>query len=282
MNLTTRFLLLGVKLVAFFYTGILIMLSEALDSLVDIIVTGSLLFARRASVQAGDSEHPFGHLRMRNIISLIVATSFITITSLQILREAVGRLISPVRLEHPEIALYVLGFSFIVNLVPIGLLLTGVGRREITLKTTLYDNLKDELGLLAAIGGVLAIRYGFYLADPIVSIFVALIIGVGAFTLIHENTRMLLGLSPEAWFYQRVKELAGGVAGVRGVHDMIAEYIGPEEVHLDLDLELAPETTIGEAERIVAQVAKRLRGLGVTHCKIHPVAHTGEERQIRS
>ncbi|MFQ6033739.1 MAG: cation diffusion facilitator family transporter [Candidatus Bipolaricaulia bacterium] len=279
VNLASRVLLLGVKLGAFFYTGFLVLLSEALNSLVDLIVTGSLLLGHRASARAGDSEHPFGHLRMRNIVSLIVAVSFITVTSLQIFREAIPRLLHPVRLEHSEIALYVLGFSFFVNLIPLGLILAG-GRREITLKTALYDNISDEITIIASLLGVWAVSRGFYLADPLAAMLVALVIGAGAAVLIRENTEMLLGRSPDARFYGEVKQAVAEIEGVRGVHDMIAEYIGPSAIHLDLDLELTPETTVREADRIVEEVRSRLRRLGVAYCRVRPCAHSGEERDI--
>ncbi|MFQ6118193.1 MAG: cation transporter dimerization domain-containing protein, partial [Candidatus Bipolaricaulia bacterium] len=102
----------------------------------------------------------------------------------------------------------------------------------------------------------------------------------GAAVLVRENAKMILGQSPDARFYEDVKGAVGEVAGVGGVHDMIAEYIGPGIVHLDLDLELAPETTVGEADRIVKEVSARLRDLGVAYCKIHPCAHSGAERRI--
>jgi cation diffusion facilitator family transporter len=279
VNLASRALLLGVKLAAFLYTGFLVLLGEALNSLVDLIVTGSLLLAQRASARAGDSEHPFGHLRMRNIVSLVVAVSFITVTSLQIFREAVPRLFHPIRLEHPEIALYVLGFSFFVNLIPLSLILAG-GQREITLKTALYDNISDEITIIASLLGVWAVSRGFYLGDPIAAMVVALVIGAGAAVLIRENTKMLLGRSPDARFYEEVKRAVAEIEGVRGGHDMIAEYIGPSVIHLDLDLELAPETTVREADRIVEEVAARLRSLGVVYCRVRPCAHSGEERDI--
>lgn len=279
VNLFTRVLLLTVKLGAFAYTGFLIMLSEALNNLVDIVVTSSLLLSQRMGRRAADREHPFGHMRFRYIVSLIVSVAFITVTGLQILREAIARLIAPVPLEHPEIALYVLAFSFVVNLIPLGLMLVGK-RRDITVKTALYDNINDEITILASVIGVLAAQRGFPLADPIAAMFVAGLIGVMAGKLIRENTYVLLGLSPSAKFYERVKSVAQSVAGVAGGHDMIAEFIGPDAIHLDLDLELAPNTTVQEADRLVAELEEKLRELNVVHCTIRPCAHTGHERHI--
>ncbi len=61
---------------------------------------------------------------------------------------------------------------------------------------------------------------------------------------------------------------------------MIAEYIGPGAIHLDLDLELDPQMTVGEADRVVEKTAARLKEIGVAYCKIHPCAHSGRERRI--
>lgn len=279
VNLLTRVLLLAVKLGAFVYTGFLVMLSEALNNLVDIVVTSSLLLSQRVGRRSGDREHPFGHMRFRYIVSLIVSVAFITVTGLQILREAIARLLSPVVLERPEIALYVLSFSFLVNLFPLGLMLADK-KRDITVKTALYDSINDEITIVASIIGVLAAQRGFALADPIAAMLVAVLIGVTAGKLIRENTHVLLGLSPSARFYEKVKSVAQGIAGVSGVHDMIAEFIGPDAIHLDLDLELAPGTTVREADRVVEELEERLRELNVVHCAIRPCAHTGHERHI--
>jgi len=269
VNLSTRFLLLGVKLAAFFYTGFLVLLSEALNSLVDIAVTGSLFLGSRASRRAPDEEHPFGHQRLSNIVSLIVAVTFITVTTIQILREAIPRFFHPVPLAHPQLALRVLGFSFIVNLIPIALILGG-REREVTLKTALYDNINDELTIIASAMGVWAVTQGFYLGDPLAATVVALIIATSSFILIRENADTLLGRAPDEVFYDRVRAMAHTVEGVRGVHNLTGEYVGPKEIHLDLDIELAPETTIEEAERIVAEVIARLRPLGVVSCRVQP------------
>jgi len=279
INLFTRVVLLAVKLGAFVYTGFLVMLGEALNNLVDIVVTSSLLLSHRAGGRSGDREHPFGHLRMRYIVSLIVSVAFITVTGLQILREAIARLISPATLDHPEIALYVLSFSFLVNLIPLGLML-GDKKRDITIKTALYDNINDQITIVVSVIGVLVAQRGFALADPIAAMLVAVLIGVIAGRLIRENTHVLLGLSPSARFYESVKSVAQGVAGVNGVHDMIAEFVGPDAIHLDLDLELPPDTTVQEADRIVEELEERLRVLHVVHCTIRPCAHTGHERHV--
>jgi len=166
INFASRLLLFAVKLWAFSQTGFLVLLGEALNSLVDLLVTGSLLVGERVGRKGGDLEHPFGHRRARHVISLIVAVTFITVTSLQLLREAIPRLFEPVPLGDPQVAFYVLAFSFLVNLGPLGVILRIPGKRDILLKTVLFDTLNDQVAILAAFVGVWLVGRGMPLAAP--------------------------------------------------------------------------------------------------------------------
>lgn len=280
VNFVSRLLLFGIKLWAFFYSGFLVLLGEALNSLVDLIVTGSMMIGERLGRKGGDPEHPFGHRRARNVISLMVAVTFITVTSLQLLREAVPRLLNPVVLGDPTVAFYVLAISFLVNFIPLFTLLKNKDRGDILLKTALFDTINDQVAIVAALVGVWFVSQGFPLADPIAAIVVALTIAVNAIVLIRENSKMLLGRSPGPAFYEQVERTVLEVSGVRGAHDMIAEYIGPDVIHMDMDIEVDPEMTVREADRIERQVSERLKSLSVVSCEVHPCAHHGQTRKI--
>ncbi|MFQ5794244.1 MAG: cation diffusion facilitator family transporter [Candidatus Bipolaricaulia bacterium] len=283
ISLISRGFLTVVKLIAFLYTGFLVLLGEALNSLVDLLVTGSLIAGRRLGERGGDREHPFGHRRVNSIVSLIAAVTFITITSFQLVREAVPRLIEPVRsFGDPNIAIYILGFSFLVNLVPLILLLPRESQQELPLKTELYDTINDEISILAALAGVWFVSRGFYLGDPIATLVIAAIIASSGVMLIRENTELLLGRSPDDDFYEEAKRIITSIDGVRGVHDMIAEYLGSNVIHMDFDLELDPEMPLWESDQIVQAVKERLKGVDTKTIttSIHPCAHRGEERKL--
>jgi divalent metal cation (Fe/Co/Zn/Cd) transporter len=55
-----------------------------------------------------------------------------------------------------------------------------------------------------------------------------------------------------------------------GVHDLKAEYIGPDIVHAGFHIEVAKGTPIDEADRIAEEVKERVsREIGCQHCVIH-------------
>ena len=58
--------------------------------------------------------------------------------------------------------------------------------------------------------------------------------------------------------------------GVLGIHDLKAEYVGPDIVHVDFHMEVAKGTPIEEADRISHEVDERVsRETSCQYCVIH-------------
>ncbi len=63
---------------------------------------------------------------------------------------------------------------------------------------------------------------------------------------------------------------ARSVEGVLGVHDLRAEYIGPDTVHAGMHIVVRRGLPIEEADRIAEEVRERMqRETGCRHCVIH-------------
>jgi cation diffusion facilitator family transporter len=134
------------------------------------------------------------------------------------------------------------------------------------------------LGLLAALIGTLFIVWGRPIADPIASIAVATVIAYNGVKLFIENLSFLLGRSPGPEFLAQVERVARSVPGVLGVHDLRAEYIGPETVHAGMHIEVRRGLPIEEADRIAEEVEQRVHeGIPSGYCFIHvdPVGKGG-------
>lgn len=69
---------------------------------------------------------------------------------------------------------------------------------------------------------------------------------------------------------ERVELAAKSAKGVLGVHDLKAEYLGPNIVHAGFDIEIRKGTPIEEADRIADEVNKAVaKETGCQHCVIH-------------
>ena len=65
-SIAVAFLVMGMKFVAWYVTGSVALLSDALESIVNVIAASVAWYAIRLSHKPADEEHPFGH-HMRNI-----------------------------------------------------------------------------------------------------------------------------------------------------------------------------------------------------------------------
>lgn len=282
-TLAIRLILAAGKLTAFFFTGFLFLLGEALNNITDIVVVVFTFLGVKIGKKGGDREHPFGYRRMENIVALIVAVVFISVTSFQLLKTSVPLLFSPPELTgNPRLALYVLIASFGLNMLPLPLLFKARKQDDVSLKTMLFDTINDGLSLSASMVGLALIYMGLSLGDPIATVVIALIIAFDAVMLIRENLHVLLGQSPEDEVFEEIERIVLDHEEVLGIHDMIGEYIGPEVIHMDFDMELDPETSLENSDQVVKDVKEKL---GEDFSKdivvsIHPCSHKGSDRRI--
>jgi cation diffusion facilitator family transporter len=264
-------LVLALKLAVYFMSGVMALLAEALHTLSDIFVSSFLLAAAYYSRRAADQEHMFGYGRAQNIAALVAATLFISFTSYKLYEEAIPRLFASDETTYQNLwlAIGVIVISMVIAAVPL-IQLYIQKTRGAAAKAQFMESINDELGLVAALIGTLFILWGRPMADPVASIAVATIIAYNGLKLFRENWSLLLGRSPEPEYLTKIENLARSVPGVLGVHDLRAEYIGPDVVHAGLHIEVQRGTAIEEADRIAEEVQKRIHeGSEAGFCVIH-------------
>lgn len=263
-------LIFALKLAVYLVTGVMSLLAEALHTLSDMFVSGFLLVAAIWSRKEADEVHMFGYGRAQNVAALVAATLFISFTSFKLYEEAIPRLLRPEEATHQNLplAVGVIVASMLITAAPLIRLFTQKERGAAT-KAQLMELVNDELGLLAALIGTLFILWGRPRADPIAAIIVTTIIAINAIGLLRENLCFLLGRSPGPEFLSQVERLARSVEGVLDVHELRAEYIGPDTVHAGMHIDVQPGLPIEEADRIAKEVRKRVhQATGCRYCVI--------------
>ncbi len=271
LTLVIYAVVLGMKIAVWLASGVMAVFAEALHTLTDLFISVFLLAAAVWSQRSADRVHHFGHGRAQNAAALVAAVLFISFTSYRLYEEAIPHLFEPVTAAYGnlELVVAVLLVSMVLAAVPLILLRRG-GARGAAAKAQLRELVNDELGLLAALVATLAIAEGEPILDPIASIVVATIIAYGAVGLFRENASLLLGASPDEEALQKIRGIAMSVDGVLGVHDLRAEYIGPEALHADFHIEVAPDRTVVQANDIVREVHDRVRdGAACEYCYVH-------------
>jgi cation diffusion facilitator family transporter len=259
LAVATYVAILAIKLAAYLASGILVILAEALHSLSDVIVAAFLLAAERWSRRESDAVHMFGYGRAQNVAALVAATLFISFTSYKLFEEALPRLFYPAVFEprYMEWALAAIGVSMVVSAAPLWSLLTQRQRGPLA-QAMLMELLNDQVGLMAALAGIVGLWWGWTWIDPVATLAVASLIAVNALGLFRENASFLIGRSPGAAVLGALRSAALSVDGVLEVKDIRAEFVGPAIVHAGLHVLVRPGTPVEEADRIADLVRDRV------------------------
>ena len=165
---------IGLKAVAYRLTGSVGLLSDAIESLVNLVGGIMALAMLTVAARPADEDHPYGHSKAE-YFSSGVEGSLILLAAVSIGYAAVGRLIAPKPLEQIGLGLAVSVLASLVNLV-VALLLLRVGRKRnsITLEANAQHLLTDvwtSVGVVAGVGAVALT--GWQRLDPIVALVVA-------------------------------------------------------------------------------------------------------------
>jgi cation diffusion facilitator family transporter len=261
----------ALKIAAWWVTGLFALLAEAVHTLSDLVISGFLLVADRFSRRPADARYRFGYGRAQHVAALVVATLFISFTSFRLAEEGVARILRPPPSAYSrlELAIGVLVVSMVVSVIPI-VILARHRRRGPAARAQLMESLNDELGLLAVLVGVIFVANGSPIADPIASLVVAGFIAANAVGLFRDNARVLMGRAPSREFFERVKMLARSVPAVKGIHDLRAEYVGPDNIHLAIHVEVDPMMTVAEGEEVANAVRDTIMAeTRVGYCVVH-------------
>jgi cation diffusion facilitator family transporter len=91
---------LALKSLAYFMTGSVALLSDAIESIVNVVTAIAAFIAIRLSAKPADEEHPYGHHKAE-YFSAVLEGVLIVIAAVAILREAYFGFLSPRQLDAP-------------------------------------------------------------------------------------------------------------------------------------------------------------------------------------
>lgn len=184
---------IAVKATAYMLTGSVGLLSDALESLVNLAGALLALTMLNIAVRPPDEEHVYGHSKAE-YFSSGVEGALITIAAVSIGVASIDRLLRPQLIEQPGLGVAVSATASLINLA-VALVLRNAGRRynSITLEANAKHLLTDvwtSVGVLIAIG--LVVVTGLQWLDPVIALIVAANIVRTGYPLVKRSAYGLL------------------------------------------------------------------------------------------
>ncbi|WP_105317094.1 cation diffusion facilitator family transporter [Thermus tenuipuniceus] len=270
LSLLVALWVLGLKALAYLLTGSVALLSDALESTVNVAAALLALFAIRFAQRPPDETHPFGHSKAE-YFSAVLEGVLVVLAALLIAKESIPRLLHPRPLGDLGPGLLVSLLASLINgLLAWHLLRQGRRLRSPALTADGYHVLSDVLtsvGVLAGVG--LAWATGLWVLDPLLALLVAGNILLMGFRLVRQSVGGLMdeGLSPAE--VGRIRKTIAEALGGRAleVHDLKTRKAG-NRAFLEFHLVVPGSMTVEEAHRLCDELERALEesfpGLAVT------------------
>jgi len=197
----------------------------------------------------------YGYHRVEIMAALANGTTLILV-SLYIFYEAYHRFLNPPLIQTPLMLLVAI-IGLIANLAGI-LLLRGASRRNLNIKAAFWHIVGDTISSVGVIIAAVIISVtGWYVADPIIAVFIGCIILWGAVRLVSESVDILLEAVPRHIQVDKVIETIRSVSGVEDVHDIhiwtITSGMHAMSAHLVIE-----DQTVSKSAEIVKTVNQDL------------------------
>ena len=196
LSVATALVALALKGLAWWVTGSVGLLSDALETIINLATAFIALSMLRIAAAPPDEEHPHGHFKAEYFASGIEG-ALIVLAAAGIAWTSLPRLVAPQPIEAPGLGIALAVAASAINLAT-ALVLIGVGRREhsIALEADGHHLMTDVWTTAGVIVGVgLVVASGWNILDPLVALAVAVrIVFTGAMLM----RRSLAGLMDSA------------------------------------------------------------------------------------
>ncbi len=239
-------------------SGSTALVAEAAHTLSDVITSILAFVGFKIGMKPADREHQYGHGRAEPIVGLIIVV-FLVLVAYEILSDAYIKILMNESLQAPD---WTAAGMAVVGMVVNYAMTTYLIRsgKNINSPALIADGQHQKVDIFscgAVLVGVIGAQLGFTLLDPMVAIFIAIMVFRTAFVVARDNINTIMGKLPSEEILEEIRTAAMSVEEVKGVHDLRVNNMGPyasAELHIELDGDLK----LRESHEISHKVEKQV------------------------
>ena len=281
-SLVVGSIILALKTLAWLMTGSVALLSDALESTVNLATAFAALVAIRIAARPADANHPFGHHKAE-FFSAVLEGVMIIVAAIFILLEAYEGFQSPRAIGAPIEGLLINGTATMLNAMWAFVLV----RRGRLLKSPalvadgrhLWTDVFTSAGV--AMGVLLALATGWWVLDPLMAALVAINIIWSGSRVVKESLSGLMDEAVPEEILASIREaISIEAAGEVEAHDLRTRHAG-SATFVEFHLVVPSDMTVFDAheicDRVEVGIAKAIPDVRITiHVEPeHKSKHTG-------
>lgn len=274
---------MGLKLLAWHITGSVALLSDGLESTVNVIAAVIAWMVVGYAAKPADEDHPFGHYKAE-YVSAVVEGVLIVVAALLIVQEAAGALAAPRLPEAPALGLVINAGAGAVNAIwAFVLIRAGRKYRSPALSADgqhIVSDVVTSVGVL--VGLMLALATGYAILDPIMAMIVAVNILFQGWKVISHSVSGLMDHAVSAEEEASIKAaIASHAEGALNVHHLRSRQAG-RATFIAFDLVVPSSMTVGEAHDICDRLEDAIQAAHPgAQCVIHVEPESEKAHGVR-
>jgi cation diffusion facilitator family transporter len=257
ISVVAAIFLTGSKLAIGILTGSLGILSEALHSGLDFVAAVITYFSVSVSDKPADKNHNFGHGKIENL-SALIETILLLITCVWIIYEAISRLVSGNTDIKVTVWSYIVVISSIIIDINRSRMLSRVAKKHNSqaLEADALHFATDIWSSAVVLFGLICANFGFYFADSVAALGVAVIVLCVSYKLGKRSIDVLLDTAPQETINLVEKTLAT-FQEVRDFHSLKVRTAGADSF-IKLNIHLEPEMSLRKVHELCRRIEVEL------------------------
>jgi cation diffusion facilitator family transporter len=259
-SIAVGLVVLALKYLAWHLTGSVALLSDAIESIVNVATAIAALIAIRFAAQPADDNHPYGHHKAE-YMSAVVEGVLIVVAAVAIFREAYTAFLAPRIVDAPWNGLAVNGLATLINAVWCYVLISqGRQRKSPALIADGRHLLADVVSSIGVFAGVaLAALTGYGILDPILAGLVGLNVLWAGWRVMKESVGGLLDEAVPDDDLSRIRAIiAANASGAIEAHDLRTRHAG-RMTFVDFHLVVSGTMTVTEAHDICDRLERAIK-----------------------
>ncbi len=234
------------------------LVAESAHTLSDVLTSVIAFIGFKIGMKPADEDHQYGHGRAEPLVGMVIVI-FLLIVAYEILSGVYFKFTSDTALVPPDIiAAFMALIGIFVNLIMTTYLIRS-GKR-INSPAIIADGQHQKVDIFscfAILVGVIGSQLGYPFLDPLVAVFIGLLVVKTALELGRDNVNIIMGKIPSETILFEVEYSAKKVKDVKGVHSVKINPMGSyssAEIHIEVDGELK----LKDAHDIAHNVEKQI------------------------
>ncbi len=254
IGILANIVLAGAKIAVGAIFGVLSLTADGFNNLSDCGSSLMSFVSFKLSNKPADKEHPFGHERIEYVLSMVVAFLILMI-AFELLKESIGKIVSPTDLSFSIVIVAVLVASILVKLALFFYNMSVAKKiNSQILKATAMDSLSDCISTSTVLVAILVGKFTSVNLDGYAGILVAGFVAYSGIGILKETMSHLVGKAPDKEIVDSIKDRILAHSEVYGIHDLSVYTYGPNKYFASVHIELDADVDVLESHEIVDNI----------------------------